>query len=71
MSDNRPVSRARIGDTIFSRLTLFFGLLIVVILVGLLIILNIDAGYLWNFVELADRPGHRCAHQPGFSHIPE
>jgi phosphate transport system permease protein len=43
MSDNRPVSRARIGDTIFSRLTLFFGLLIVVILVGLLIILNIDA----------------------------
>jgi len=43
ISDNRPVSRARIGDAIFSRLTLFFGLLIVVILMGLLIVLNIDA----------------------------
>jgi len=43
MSDNKAVSRARIGDKIFLRLTLLFGLLIVAILIGLLITLNIDA----------------------------
>jgi len=43
MSDNRNVSRTRFGDIIFSRLTLFFGLLIVAILVGLLVALNFDA----------------------------
>jgi len=42
-SDSRDVSRVRIGDIIFSRLTLFFGLLIVAILAGLLVALNIDA----------------------------
>ncbi len=42
-SDTVTASRARIGDRIFSRLTLFFGILIAVILIALLIVLNIDA----------------------------
>jgi phosphate transport system permease protein len=41
--DNINVSGARFGDLIFSRLTLFFGLSIVAILAGLLVVLNMDA----------------------------
>jgi phosphate transport system permease protein len=41
--DGQAANRARMGDLIFSRLTLFYALLIVAILVGLLIVLNIDA----------------------------
>jgi len=43
ISHKKAASRSRLGDVVFSRLTLIFGLLIVVILVGLLIVLNIDA----------------------------
>jgi len=43
VSDIGTASRAHIGDKIFSRLTLIFGLLIVAILVGLLVALNFDA----------------------------
>jgi phosphate transport system permease protein len=41
--DVKGVRRARIGDLVFSRLSLFFALLIVLVLVGLLITLNMDA----------------------------
>ena len=41
--DKKAASRPRIGDRIFSNLTLFFAMLILVILAGLLIVLNIDA----------------------------
>ena len=37
------MARPRVGDRIFSSLTLFFALLIVLILGGLLVVLNIDA----------------------------
>ncbi len=41
-------ARPRVGDRIFSKVTLFFALLIVLILAGLLIALNIDA---WPAVQ--------------------
>ena len=46
--DKEAAARSRIGDRIFSSLSLFFALLIVLILVGLLIVLNIDA---WPAVQ--------------------
>jgi len=46
--DKRAMTRPRVGDIIFSKLTLFFALLIVLILAGLLIALNIDA---WPAVQ--------------------
>ena len=41
--DKKAASRPRIGDRIFSNLTLFFALLILLIIAGLLVVLNIDA----------------------------
>ena len=41
--DKKAMARPRVGDRIFSSLTLFFALLIVLILGGLLVVLNIDA----------------------------
>ena len=48
MRDQKAAVRPRIGDRIFSKLTLFFALLIVLILAGLLVVLNIDA---WPAVQ--------------------
>ena len=48
MRDSKTAVRARLGDRIFSNLTLFFALLIVLILAGLLIALNMDA---WPAVQ--------------------
>jgi len=48
MRDQKAAARPRVGDRIFSKLTLFFALLIVLILAGLLVILNIDA---WPAVQ--------------------
>jgi phosphate transport system permease protein len=41
--DDKAKARARVGDRIFSKLTLFFALLIMLILAGLLVVLTIDA----------------------------
>ena len=45
--------RGRIGDKIFFNLTLIFTLLMVLILVGLIIILNIDA---WPAIQRVSEP---------------